>query len=49
MQGVSFGELKSMMGDSFRRKVRSDWLEVATNQPKVALLMEIMSNMRNLQ
>ena len=25
------------------RKVRSDWLEVSSNQPKLALLREIMS------
>ena len=27
VDGVYLGELKSMMDDSFRRKVRSDWLE----------------------
>jgi hypothetical protein len=40
--GESLGEIKSMMGDSFRRKVRSEWLEVASKQPKLALLREVM-------
>ena len=40
VEGVSLGELKSMMGDSFHRKVRSEWLGVASKQPK--LLREVM-------
>ena len=36
------------MYDSFHRKVRSDWLEVATHQPKLALLREIMSKHKEL-